>query len=63
MNINGTNGLACLTKVERDPAKASRFETSFASDFNWKLVISSCSYCLDDCCYLLLKITFHCLDT
>lgn len=24
MNINGTNGLACLTKVERDPAKASR---------------------------------------
>ena len=24
MNINGTNGLACLTKVERDPSKASR---------------------------------------
>jgi succinate dehydrogenase (ubiquinone) iron-sulfur subunit len=24
MNIDGTNGLACLTKVEREPAKASR---------------------------------------
>ena len=24
MNIDGTNGLACLTKVDRDPSKASR---------------------------------------
>jgi succinate dehydrogenase/fumarate reductase-like Fe-S protein len=28
MNINGTNGLACLTKVEREPAKASRYTFS-----------------------------------
>lgn len=25
MNINGTNGLACLTKVEREPTQASRY--------------------------------------
>jgi succinate dehydrogenase (ubiquinone) iron-sulfur subunit len=24
MNIDGTNGLACLTRVEREPTKASR---------------------------------------
>lgn len=29
MNINGTNGLACLTKVERDPSKASRWVSLF----------------------------------
>ena len=24
MNIDGTNGLACLTKVDRDPSKVSK---------------------------------------
>lgn len=31
MNINGTNGLACLTKVERDPSKASRYPSHSTS--------------------------------